>query len=170
MFRTLFIGLGDFGEKVASYTYSEFYNEHSNLTNANALLTLNKELCTTFGDSEKKTITSLDFEENEYAKNLKYLKSKHEVSLALEDSFDFVSSIEFGMGAIADGVDVEVNEQRIIIYFSIGDSVSSVSWLFRSAPPVSCQTYAGPLERFLFSEPELPLRAVAGVTCLSSPG
>lgn len=127
MFRTLFIGLGDFGEKVASYTYSEFYNEHSNLTNANALLTLNKELCTTFGDSEKKTITSLDFEENEYAKNLKYLKSKHEVSLALEDSFDFVSSIEFGMGAIADGVDVEVNEQRIIIYFSIGDSVSSVS-------------------------------------------
>ena len=126
-FRTLFIGLGDFGSKLADYNYSNLLNDYKLYSKINSLLTLTNDLNLTLGDADKKKITSLKFQENDYKSNFETLKKEKKLQSTLKEGLDHISTARYVRALVADGSNIKPNEYRIIIYFSLGDDISSIS-------------------------------------------
>jgi hypothetical protein len=126
-FRSLFIGLGEFGAKIASDNYSQLILENPTFSKVNSVLTLSKNLSIRNGVEEVKSFDSFDFKEDDYKNNLNVLKETKAVEDAIKNTIDHISTAANVQQLIANGHDIEPNKYRVLIYFSMGDDISSIA-------------------------------------------
>jgi C1A family cysteine protease len=124
---TLFIGLGEFGTTLSAFNHESFNNDFPAFSKLHASLNFNGDLTLTTANNPVEEVGSIPlFKENPVKENFEILnkeisKFKKAINNALEYVFDVSNAAE-----IPDLEDLS-KKKKIIIYFSLGDTISSVS-------------------------------------------
>ena len=125
---TLFIGLGEFGSNLATLNHESFNLDYPDLIKLHASFTFNKDICFTTFDN-KKVVGSIPLlKENTFRDNFKLLQDDSKLfASSLKSGIEYVIK-DTGREDVVISDTVEINRKRkIIIYFSLGDNISSVS-------------------------------------------
>ena len=125
---TLFIGLGEFGTALSSFNHESFNNDYPSLSKLNASLNFNGDLSFASAKEQMKEVGSIPvLKENSVKENFEILnKEISEFSKAIDNGIEYVVDVTNSDDIIA--ADVEVSQKKkVIIYFSLGDTISSIS-------------------------------------------
>tara|TARA_B110000285_G_C15140769_1_gene630640 strand:- start:678 stop:4388 length:3711 start_codon:yes stop_codon:yes gene_type:complete len=125
---TLFIGLGEFGTTLSTFNHESFNKDYPGLSQLHASLNFNGDLSFTTANKQMKEVGSIPvLKENSVKENFEILKKEiSKFKKAIDDGIEYVVNDTHSADIIA--ADVEVSEKKkVIIYFSLGDNISSVS-------------------------------------------
>ena len=125
---TLFIGLGEYGTALSTYNHESFNQDYPGLSQLHASLNFNGVISFTSANKKMTEVGSIPVHE-EYSVKENFQRLNKETSQfkkAIDDGIEYV----FDAARLSDIIvaDVEVSEKKkVIIYFSLGDNISSVS-------------------------------------------
>ena len=125
---TLFIGLGEFGTTLSTFNHESFNHKFPDLSKLHASLNFNGDLSFASAKEQMIDVGSIPvLKENSVKENFEILnKEISEFRRAIDDGIEYVFEAERLTDIIV--ADVEVSEKKkVIIYFSLGDTISSVS-------------------------------------------
>lgn len=125
---TLFIGLGEFGNTLSSYNHTSLNNDEPSLSKLHASLNFNGDLTFIASNEPEKIIGNIPLvKDNSFKKNFEILnKEISEFGKAIDHGIKYVVNDTHSADMIAAGVKVS-RKKKVIIYFSLGDNISSVS-------------------------------------------
>ena len=125
---TLFIGLGEFGTALSTYNHESFNQDYPGLSQLHASLNFNGVISFTYANKKMTEVGTIPvLKESSVKENFQILnKETSKFKKAIDDGIEYV----FDAARLSDIIvaDVEVSEKKkVIIYFSLGDNISSVS-------------------------------------------
>lgn len=125
---TLFIGLGEFGTALSTFNHESFNQDCPALSQLHASLNFNGYLSFTTGNKQMEEVGSIPLlKENPVKKNFQILnKETSTFKKAIDDGIESVFDAARLPDLIVADVDVS-DKKKVIIYFSLGDTISSVS-------------------------------------------
>ena len=125
---SLFIGLGDFGSVLSDRNHDIYNRENPKLSKLHASISVGNELTFRSSNQERKIIGALPFkEDNSFKDNFKILnndliKLKELITEGVKYIYNKSNSLE-----LIQLRDIEIyDKKKIIIYFSLGDNISSI--------------------------------------------
>ena len=125
---TLFIGLGEFGKTLSEFNHKSLNNDFTKSIKLHASLNFNGNLTFSYGQEKTQEAGSISvLKENTYKENFKILNEEiDQLKKAVNNVIEYVVNDTHSADMIAAGIEVS-RKKKVIIYFSLGDNISSIS-------------------------------------------
>jgi C1A family cysteine protease len=125
---TLFIGLGEFGTTLSTFNHESLNKDFLNLSKLHVSLNFNGDISFGSAKEQMKEVGSIPvLKENSVKENFEILnKEISQLKKVIDNGIEYVVNDTHSADMIAAGVKVS-RKKKVIIYFSLGDNISSVS-------------------------------------------